>query len=53
MILAIEKVRFLQGVGDVTLSGDKLVGGSVDMALLDTNGCMVSIWKEKLYVVKN
>lgn len=43
MILAIEKVRLRQGVGEVTLPGGKLVGVSVAIVWLDENGCIASI----------
>ena len=41
MIFAIEKVKFLHGAGEVTLSGGRLVGVSVAIALPVENGCMV------------
>lgn len=43
MIFAIEKVKFLHGAGEVTLSGGRLVGVSVAIALPVENGCMVEI----------
>lgn len=47
MIFAIEKVKFLQGAGEVTLSGGRLVGVSVAIVLPVENGCMVETWKWK------
>lgn len=41
MIFAMEKVKFLHGVGEVTLSGGRLVGVSVAIVLPVENGCMV------------
>lgn len=41
MILAMEKVKFLQGAGEVTLSGGRLVGVSVAIVLPVENGCMI------------
>ena len=41
MIFAMEKVKFLHGAGEVTLSGGRLVGVSVAIALPVENGCMV------------
>lgn len=43
MIFAMEKVRFRQGVGEVTLSGGRLVGVSVAIALPVANGCIVDL----------
>lgn len=44
IIFAMEKVRFRQGsVGEVTLSGGKLVGVSVAIVLPVENGCMVNL----------
>lgn len=46
MIFAMEKVKFLHGVGEVTLSGGRLVGVSVAIALPVENGCMVGLEME-------
>lgn len=43
IIFAIEKVRLRQGVGEVTLSGGRLVGVSVAIVLPVANGCMVGL----------
>lgn len=43
MILAMENVRFRQGVEEVTLSGGRLVGGSVAIVLPDANGCILRL----------
>lgn len=43
MIFAIEKVKFLHGAGEVTLSGGRLVGVSLAIVLPLENGCMVEI----------
>lgn len=43
MIFAMEKVRFRQGVGEITLSGGRLVGVSVAIALPVANGCIVEL----------
>jgi len=43
IIFAMEKVRFRQGVGEVTLSGGRLVGVSVAIVLPVANGCMVGL----------
>lgn len=43
MIFAMEKVRFRQGVGEVTLSGGRLVGVSVAIVLPVANGCIVGL----------
>lgn len=43
MIFAIENVRLRLGVGEVTLSGGRLVGVSVAIVLPVANGCMVSL----------
>lgn len=46
MIFAMEKVRFLQGVGDGARSGGKDVGGSVAIVLLEEKGCILDLESE-------